>query len=70
MGNNDYFARIKRSVRLDKENAWALGVCAGVANYFRIDPAMIRVGAVVTGLFAFQFVAAAYLIAWLILDDR
>ena len=67
---SDYFGRFKRSVQLDKENSWVFGVCAGLANYFRQDPAIIRVAVVVIGLFVPKLVAAAYLIAWLVLDDR
>ena len=66
----DYLGRIKRSVQLDKENAWAFGVCAGLANYSRQDPAIVRVAVIVTGLFLPKVVAAAYLVAWLVLDDR
>ncbi len=67
---SDYFGRFKRSVQLDKENSWVFGVCAGLANFFRQDPAVIRVAVVVCGLFFPKTVAAAYLIAWLVLDDR
>lgn len=67
---SDYFGRIRKRVQLDKDNGWLLGVCAGVANYLHQDPAMVRVGVLVTGLFLPKIVAAAYLIAWLVLDDR
>ena len=36
---------------LDYDRRWIGGVCAGCANYFDIDPAFVRVGTVVTGLF-------------------
>ena len=55
---------------LDCERRWIGGVCAGCANYFDIDPALVRVGTVVTGLFLPKIVIAAYLIAWLVLDRR
>ncbi len=55
---------------LDYSQRWIGGVCAGFANYFDIDPAFIRVGLVVTGLFFPKIVVAAYLIAWLVLDRR
>ncbi len=67
---DDIVSRIKRKIHLDKENAWGLGVCAGIANYWRIDPAFIRVGVIVAGLFMAKFVIAAYLIAWVVLDER
>lgn len=55
---------------LDYGGRWIGGVCAGFANYFGIDPALVRVGTVVTGLFFPKIVVAAYLIAWLVLDRR
>ena len=55
---------------LDYGQRWIGGVCAGFANYFGIDPAIVRVGLVVTGLFFPKIVIAAYLIAWLVLDRR
>ena len=68
--SNDFINRIKRRFQLDKENGWVFGVCAGAANYCRLDPAIVRVGVLVTGLFMPKIVIATYLTAWLILDDR
>lgn len=61
---------IRRQLRLDGRNGWLGGVCAGMANYFGTDPAVIRVGVIVTGLFLPKLVIAGYLIAWLLLDDE
>ncbi|MCY3821675.1 MAG: PspC domain-containing protein [Gammaproteobacteria bacterium] len=55
---------------LDYGQRWIGGVCAGFATCFDIDPAIVRVGLVVTGLFFPKIVVAAYLIAWLVLDRR
>lgn len=55
---------------LDKENAWILGVCAGVANTLKTDPAIVRVATTVAGLFFPKVVIALYLVAWLVMDDR
>ena len=57
-------------LELDYGRRWIGGVCAGCANYFGFDPALVRVGTVVTGLFFPKIVIAAYLIAWLVLDRR
>lgn len=67
---NDFVQRIKRSIQLDKDNGWVFGVCAGIANSWRLDPAIIRVGVLVAGLFFPKVVIATYLVVWLILDDR
>ena len=61
--------RLRRSVRLDKENAWIAGVCAGFAKAFGTDPAFIRAGVIVTALFFPKLTIAAYLIAWVVLDE-
>ena len=55
---------------LDKRNGWIAGVCAGIANRMRLDPAVVRVAVIVTGLFLPKLVIAAYLIAWLVLDEQ
>lgn len=32
-----------KSFHLDKRNAKIFGVCAGIANYFGIDPLLVRI---------------------------
>lgn len=59
-----------RRIRLDREDNWIGGVCAGCANYFDIDAAFVRVGTVVSALFMPKLVIAAYLVAWLLLSRR
>ncbi len=68
--SNDFMDRLKQRLQLDKENGWVFGVCAGLANALRFDPVFVRVGVIVVGLFYPKTIIAAYLIAWLILDDR
>ena len=46
--------------------ALLLGVCAGIANWLKIDAAIVRVVTVVFVLFAPAVTIAAYLLAWLI----
>ena len=55
---------------LDKKNGWIAGVCAGLAGRLGIDAAIVRVAVIVTGLFLPKIVIGAYLIAWLVLDER
>ena len=69
MGNSP-MNRLRTGVRLNKKNGWIAGVCAGLADYFDTDPAFIRVGVIVTTLFLPKVVIAAYLVAWLVLDER
>ena len=60
----------RNRLALDDDRRWIGGVCAGVASYCGIDPALVRVGTVVTGLIFPKIVIATYLIGWLILDRR
>ncbi len=68
--SNNFINRTFRRIHLDKDNGWFFGVCAGAAHYCHIDPAIVRVGVLVAGLFLPKIVIAAYLVAWLVLDDR
>lgn len=68
--SNDFVERVKNRFHLDKDNGWIFGVCAGLANTLHLDAAIVRVGVVVTGLFFPKLVIAAYLVIWLVLDDR
>ena len=45
------------------------GVCAGFAEYFNIDPTIIRIIWVITSLFAFAGVVA-YLVCALIIPEK
>ena len=62
--------KLRKHMHLDRKNAWLFGVCAGLANYWHTDPAIVRVGVVVSGLFITKVTIAFYLVAWLLLDDR
>ena len=61
--------RLHFRVRLDKDHGWIAGVCAGIANALDTDPAFIRVGTVIAALFFPKLTIAAYLIAWVVIDD-
>jgi phage shock protein C len=58
---------MKRKFYLDRQNGKFMGVCAGIANYFNIDPTIVRIGAVVvTVLGGFPWTVIAYVAAaWL-----
>ena len=62
--------RVRSRAHLDRKNGWIAGVCAGLANTFGVDAALVRVGVVIAGLFFTKIVIAAYLVAWLVLDER
>jgi len=67
---NSTMNRIRSTIRLDSRNGWLAGVCAGAANYFGTDPAIVRIATIVTGLFLPKLIIATYLIAWVLLDDE
>jgi len=45
------------------------GVCGGIAEYFNIDPVLVRVGWIVAALF-FGSGLLAYIIAAIVIPDR
>ncbi|MTI96315.1 MAG: PspC domain-containing protein [Firmicutes bacterium] len=51
----------------DINNRMLAGVCAGVAAYFGLDPALVRVGAVILGLFLAPLMAVLYVLAAVII---
>lgn len=62
--------RLRGRVFLDRRNGWIAGVCAGVAHSLNTDPAWLRVGFVLLGLFAPKIAIGLYLVAWILLDER
>jgi phage shock protein PspC (stress-responsive transcriptional regulator) len=52
----------------DADNAMAGGVCAGLANYFDIDPVLVR-AMFVAGTVLSGFSIVLYAVLWLALDD-
>lgn len=60
---------VHRRLRLDRRNGWIAGVCAGLANRFRTDPVIVRIGVVIAALFFPKTAIACYLLAWLVLDE-
>lgn len=54
--------------RLDKGNAKLWGVCSGIANYFGIDPMIVRIGFVAGTLIGFGSLLLVYIAIALIAD--
>ncbi len=67
---NSTLDRIRKRITLDSREGWIAGVCAGIANYLETDPAFVRVAVAVSALFLPKVTVAAYLVAWLVLDDE
>ncbi len=56
----------------DTRNRWIGGVVSGVANYFNVDPTILRVAAIVLFLFpgTSGFMIIGYIIAWIVIPER
>jgi phage shock protein C len=64
MSNPQPYRRLLRS-----PDRTVAGVCGGLADYAGVDPTIVRVAAVVLGIFMFPVVPILYLIAWAIIPD-
>ena len=67
---NSTLDRIRSRITLDSREGWIAGVCAGFARFLNTDPAFVRVAVIISALFMPKLTAAAYLVAWLVLDDE
>jgi phage shock protein C len=68
--NRSAIDRLRERYFLDRRNGWLAGVCAGVARSLDTDPAFLRVAFVLAGLFVPKLAIGAYLVAWILLDER
>ncbi len=59
----------QKKLRRSTENKMIAGICAGIANYFRIDPTIVRVLYVLMVLFV-GFGILLYLILWIIIPKE
>ena len=47
------------------------GVCAGLANYFNLDPTLVRAGYLILSILSVAFPGIlVYLILWVIMPDQ
>lgn len=68
VAKNDRSGPPSKSFELDRRNGKVFGVCAGIANYFGIDPMMVRIGFVAGTLIGFGSFILIYLAIALIAD--
>ncbi len=64
-GANGGGKRLERKLK----GRWIAGVCAGVADYFGIDPVIVRVGFIVATI-VWGVGAVAYLAAWVLVPEE
>jgi phage shock protein C len=58
-----------RRLTRSREDRLLAGVCAGVADYLDLDPALVRVATVVGAVFSFGAVVVAYVAAWILMPE-
>ncbi len=58
----------QKQFQLDRADAKLAGVCGGIANYFNIDPMIVRLGFVVGTLVGFGSLLIVYIAIALIAD--
>ena len=61
--------KVKRLYRASEKNSMIGGVCAGIADYFSVDPTLIRLLWVFL-IFCGGTGILAYLIAWIIIPRK
>ncbi|MFH1291236.1 MAG: PspC domain-containing protein [archaeon] len=58
--------KMKRLYRASEKDSMIGGVCAGIAEYFNIDPTLVRLFWVLMTIFSFGTGVFGYLIMWII----
>jgi len=69
MSNFSESPRPVRRLTLSTRDKKIAGVCGGIADYFGVDPTLVRVIAVIFALF-FGWGVIAYLLAWWIMPKN
>ena len=57
-----------RGFHLDRSNGKVMGVCGGIADYFGVDPTLVRIGFVAGTLIGFGSLILVYIAIGLIAD--
>ncbi len=66
----DYNKPSYKKLYLDKKNAKISGVCAGIGDYFGIDPTVLRIGTVILFFLSGPFVIIGYVLLAIFLDAK
>jgi len=61
--------KVKRLYRASKNDSMIGGVCAGIANYYSLDPTLVRLLWVLFTAFAGAGILA-YILAWMIIPRK
>ena len=59
-----------KRLRRDKRNGMIGGVCAGIAEYFDLDPPLVRVGYVLLSILTAFAGILVYIILWVLIPAK
>ena len=59
-----------RQLRRSRSDRMVAGVCAGIAEYLRLDPTLIRVGFAVLVLVSWGLALVAYVLGWILIPEE
>jgi len=60
-----------RKLRRSVHDRWIAGVCGGIAEYFGIDPTVVRVGYILLSILSAAFPGILiYIILWIVIPER
>jgi len=62
--------KIRRLYRAAEKDSMLGGVCAGIAEYFVLDPTLIRLGWVLLTVLSVGVGILGYIIAWVIMPRK
>ena len=62
--------KVKMLHRAAEKDSMIGGVCAGIANYFGVDPTLIRLAWVLMTIFSLGTGMLGYLVMWIIMPRR
>ncbi len=68
LDHRDPVRAVARNFRLNRGEGKFMGVCAGIADYFGIDPTLVRVGFALGTILGFGSLILVYLAIGLIAD--
>ena len=62
--------KVKRLYRASEKNSMIAGVCAGIADYFDVDPTLIRLAWVLMSVFSLGAGVFGYLVMWIVVPEK
>ncbi|QPK84001.1 PspC domain-containing protein [Corynebacterium qintianiae] len=67
--NSGFTPNSRKRLTRSLTDRWIAGVCGGIAQYFKLDPVLVRLIFVVLALAGVLPGVALYIIAWIIMPE-